>query len=255
MGENMTEESTEVKFLGQDYKLIDDDSKKFRFTCDQCGKCCKKVTVMINPYDIARMSDFLKISAVEFVKEYCNMNIGPTSKLPVLTLKTNPICKFNKGGLCTVYDARPVICRSFPVGRAQQYDIKTGETKERWMLNPNCSSIPLRLQKTWTIKEWVDDQKAREYYDVGDNWQGFLTELMVKKLIRDDDMFKNLFIMICYLQPDEISPLKNAFESMGVTNLPMLKEVKNPNDRADNAIAMARWLFITTKEDGKTKEN
>ena len=246
----MSELPKDVEYLGKKWELVD-DNKKFRFTCDQCGKCCKKVEVMINPYDIARISDYLKINSAEFVNTYCKIHIGDSSKLPVLTLKTDPICNFNKGGLCMIYDARPAICRSFPVGRAQVYDKETKEIKEKWMLNPNCSSIPLRQQKEWTIKEWIEDQKVKECYDGSGEWHKFITELCEKKLVREDDMFRNLFVIVCYMSVGDtkvILGLKEMLEEFGIKECPTFNDAETIKDKVDNAIALARWLFITTKE-------
>mgnify|MGYP001603550393 CR=1 FL=1 len=234
--------SIKVDWLDKKYKLLD-DSKKFRFTCDQCGKCCKNVEVVLNPYDVARISDYLKITPVEFVNDYCKLNIGPNSGLPILTLQTDPICKFIKAGLCTIYDARPPICRSLPVGRVQSIDKNTGGVEEKWVLNDNCSSIPLKLQKVWTIKEWIEDQKVRDCYDESNDWYKFTTEICEKKLVREDGMFRNLFVMICYMLGDVP---REILEPIG--GYPPSKEVKSLKDKVDNSLSLARWLFITTKE-------
>ena len=91
-----------------------DENHRFRFECDQCGRCCSGATIPLNPYDILKMSDYYGITAQEFLEEFTLWSAASQSGIPVVLLKTEPRCPFNHQNLCNVYEVRPFFCRCHP---------------------------------------------------------------------------------------------------------------------------------------------
>lgn len=86
-----------------------------KFECQGSGKCCTSHGefgfVYLTPKDRKRFADFLGIRTSEFTKEYCEKTHG------IWHLKedsTNPDCMFLKHKRCSVYEARPTQCRTWP---------------------------------------------------------------------------------------------------------------------------------------------
>lgn len=86
-----------------------------RFECQGSGKCCTSHGefgfVFLTPEDRKRFSTFLKIRPSEFTKKYCDRTNG------VWHLKEDPKqpdCMFLTGKSCSVYEARPSQCRTWP---------------------------------------------------------------------------------------------------------------------------------------------
>ena len=85
-----------------------------RFTCTQCGDCCRThgdyAWVFLELGDITRLAKHLKLERREFLHRYTDSMDG------VRVLKwPDDACTFlGKDGGCSVYDARPQQCRTWP---------------------------------------------------------------------------------------------------------------------------------------------
>jgi Fe-S-cluster containining protein len=84
-----------------------------RFECQDCGGCClsrgEYAYVYLKAYDRKRLADFLRISTRDFTIRYTGKTDG------ILHLKDpDKDCLFLQDGRCSVYEARPRQCRSWP---------------------------------------------------------------------------------------------------------------------------------------------
>ncbi len=98
------------------------DKIENRFKCfDDCVQCCVDSTMPITLTigDIKRLSDFLKIRPREVFSKYCIIGAHQAPK-PFPITNFFPIldflrpCKFLKDNQCSVYNARPTVCKIFP---------------------------------------------------------------------------------------------------------------------------------------------
>jgi uncharacterized protein len=92
-------------------------ARGLRFSCTGCGECCrarngKPSWVYVTLDERRRLAAQLKLRTSTFTRRYCEKPGGfwhlrnPTSD-----------CLFLDGARCTVYDARPGQCRTFPFWR------------------------------------------------------------------------------------------------------------------------------------------
>jgi len=88
-----------------------------QFECTQCSACCRfdPGYVFISLSDLNILTDFTHNSRDRFIKEFCRIvTVGDKKRLS-LKEKTNYDCIFWKSPQgCTVYEARPFQCRSYP---------------------------------------------------------------------------------------------------------------------------------------------
>jgi uncharacterized protein len=83
-----------VKALSQKYFALID--------CTQCANCCRSLQVEFNKSELHAIAETLGQSIEEFQRQ--SMAEG----------KVNPPCPMLNGKLCSIYENRPDVCRSFP---------------------------------------------------------------------------------------------------------------------------------------------
>ena len=91
-------------------------SKGLRFECTRCSKCCRFTPgfVFLSKKDLDRIARTLKTSPSEVRKHFCRVvKIGEIRKLSLVE-KTNLDCIFWENGKCSIYEGRPLQCRSYP---------------------------------------------------------------------------------------------------------------------------------------------
>lgn len=78
--------------------------------CTECANCCRVATTQINERDAEHLAKHLGMRLADFLRDY-------TVTVPEegLILKRNENgCVFLEGNLCSVYEARPGTCSTFP---------------------------------------------------------------------------------------------------------------------------------------------
>lgn len=92
---------------------------KIKFACTSCGKCCKslgKTKVYVNPSEVVQLADLLSINEEKFRDEYLESHTDLRGR-ELKSLKTHSSknqCVFLDGNKCSVYEARPTQCRTYP---------------------------------------------------------------------------------------------------------------------------------------------
>jgi Fe-S-cluster containining protein len=86
-----------------------------RFQCQGSGKCCTSHGefgfVFLTLKDRQNIAKLLKISTLRFTKTYCEKKNG---FFHIIERPENTDCLFLKKKQCTVYEARPTQCRTWP---------------------------------------------------------------------------------------------------------------------------------------------
>ena len=83
------------------------------FHCTGCGKCClgSDAYVFLSKNDIAKLARHLQIDEEEFLQRYTRIVDG---QICLLDAENSDACVFLKEKKCSVYENRPVQCRTFP---------------------------------------------------------------------------------------------------------------------------------------------
>lgn len=118
-----------------------------KFTCSQCGNCCTGGPgfVWISRDEIVRLAEHLRISPEEVVERYCRKVDGQFSLKEFRNSAGNYDCVFLKeekvatsGGAvthtrrqCTVYEVRPLQCRTWPFWPENLWSRKTWDHAAR----------------------------------------------------------------------------------------------------------------------------
>lgn len=145
-----------------------DDS--FGFKCQQCGRCCmNRDDIILNPFDVYNGARYLGISCEDFMNQYTHVDLGHTSKIPMVLLKSGsngfcPLLKFDvkDGGKfkCMIHPAKPGACSNHPIGVAYSRNITTGEDQTQYVKVQQCEnsvSDEMQLVRDW-VKPYTDHQ-------------------------------------------------------------------------------------------------
>ena len=105
-----------------------------QYNCDKCpGYCCSYPLIPLDKRDVERLAKYHKLSFKAAKAAFTKEDHG---RKYAMRRKKDPIygriCRFfdTKKRRCTVYPARPAVCRSFPGGgRCGYYDFLSFERR------------------------------------------------------------------------------------------------------------------------------
>lgn len=144
--------------------------------CQGCSECCKDMsdTIVLDPYDVARLTQYLNQSFESLIGEAILLNVVDGLILPVIRMNNEKKqCVFlNEEGRCSVHDARPGICRLFPLGRIYE------EEGFSYFLQTN--ECPAKNKTKVKIKKWMGESDYRGYETYVNTWHRFIVMLRQK---------------------------------------------------------------------------
>lgn len=87
-------------------------SDGLKFKCTGCGKCCTGAGgyVFLSQQDLNHLSERFHMEEKQFLQKYCRYVDGQYALLD----KPNTDCIFLQDNRCSVYEDRPIQCRTFP---------------------------------------------------------------------------------------------------------------------------------------------
>lgn len=124
-----------------------------RFECTRCSNCCRHEPgyVFLSRRDIERICRGLGIDEPDMVLKYCRtVHVGEFKKLS-LKEKKNYDCIFWENDGCSIYEHRPLQCRSYP------FWMKNVESENSWReTSKQCPGIGKgKLYKQKEIEAWL----------------------------------------------------------------------------------------------------
>jgi Fe-S-cluster containining protein len=87
-----------------------------QFECTRCSECCRHTPgyVFLSEKDVETLARVTGSERQEFLRTWCRQVAFGVARRVSLKEKQNLDCIFWENGGCSVYDARPLQCRSFP---------------------------------------------------------------------------------------------------------------------------------------------
>ncbi|MFZ5591398.1 MAG: YkgJ family cysteine cluster protein [Bacillota bacterium] len=162
--------TTELGYIPQRRGKTFAAGERFHFACHPglaCfGQCCRDINILLTPYDVLRLKNYLGISSGDFLAQYAHIFTARHSSLPVILLKMredqNLTCSFLTEKGCRVYPVRPWSCRMAPLDQLDE-DKFTLAFSEDFCLG-------LRESASWTPQQWMQDQGLAEYGPVEESF-------------------------------------------------------------------------------------
>ena len=169
--------------------------------CEDCCDCCQGMgdSVLLDPYDVYRLSAGLQKSAEQLLQEYLELGVTDGNILPHLRMTgVKEQCIFlNSEGRCHIHSIRPGFCRLFPLGRFYE----NGSFKYILQIHecPKTNSSKIK------VKKWIDTPDLKNYEKFVNDWHYFLLDVQeVLYNAEDPDLIRNLNLFVVnrfYLKP------------------------------------------------------
>ncbi len=150
--------------------------KDFSFQCHQqlrCfNSCCKKVEMLLYPYDILRLKNNLGITSVDFLTEYVQVVQGDNPFFPALMMRLteDEQCPFLTATGCKVYADRPSACRMYPLERAIDRDPRPGKDEDYYFLKIHDYCKGHQQDNKQNVAMWIRTQKLHRYNYMNSLW-------------------------------------------------------------------------------------
>ena len=238
---------------------------EFKFDCHKdCScftECCRKIDIMLTPYDVIRMKKRLGLNSDEFLLLYTEVKLLKNTDMPVATLKLlddeRESCPFVKDGEgCIIYEDRPTTCRYYPLGSASlSYTEEETEEEDFFFMveEPHCKGFD--NDKTWSVDSWRTHEGVIECDRVNDGW----TNLLVRKKsipssVKLTEQSKKMFFDISY---NTEKFRRFVFESTFLTVYKVEEEILEKIKEDDIALIEFGfdWLKFILFQEGDFKKN
>jgi len=198
-----------IKIAGAEASVLS-ESDLMQLACgiDGCdSNCCKaSAPIVLNPYEIALICRESKMSYEDLLDI---VDTDRANGFPLVMLPRNPVCHFWTTSGCRIYDARPLACRLFPIGRV--FD----GFQSRFVLPGRNICTGLAPSPAGTVADYVKNQKAAVQIQMADRWIEFVNA-MEQMPLPDKPVTSVAFHMLVY-SPDT-PPVPTAMNVYAVTS-------------------------------------
>jgi Fe-S-cluster containining protein len=229
------------QILAEADRLSLDD--RFKFSCHpdvSCfNVCCGDVNIVLTPYDVLRLKQRLNLTSTELLERYTIKPFTKEQKLPIVLLKMDESkegkpCPLVTAEGCSVYEDRPWPCRMYPIGAASARTAKNPAGPEFFFLMQEEPCEGFKEQKSWTIRQWMEDQGVAEYNAMGEPFkeltlhprlsQGTLNPQQMEMFYTacyDLDRFRGFVFESSFLDKYEVEP--EEIEAIRTNDAELLK--------------------------------
>ncbi|HAI68905.1 MAG TPA: 50S rRNA methyltransferase [Gammaproteobacteria bacterium] len=166
----------------QPIKLASQDTIQFRCHKDiACfNECCKRIDILLTPYDILRLTKSLGLSYNEFLSQYTVPYEIDADGMPGVKIRTaddNLACPFLREEGCSVYEDRPTVCRYYALGlmAMRKQDSPTDEQAYFLIKEEHC--LGHNEPHTLTVDQFRQDQGVDQYDVINHEWR----QIILKK--------------------------------------------------------------------------
>lgn len=121
--------------------------------CQTCGNCCRAHTIGVSKSDSKRLADHLSLSPADFRDKYLKKDFEGD-----LVLKQRP-CPFLKSNSCSVYEARPTPCRSYPHLELNHMSGRGWKHLENTRICPIVFNVYERLREVYGFNETPNEKR------------------------------------------------------------------------------------------------
>lgn len=218
-------------------------SDKFMFRCRQCGNCCRnvKASVLLESLDAFRLAKYLRDNGNKNIK--CIDDVLAIYASPVLfhesgyivfmlkTVEDDDACVFLKDNRCTIHDAKPRACRTYPIsvgtdgnGTYEQY---LSMEESHHFKGPQISV------KKWIRKRFSNQERDFLNVDIGSAKE--LSQLLEKIPLQEKGQAMFKFIIYKYSNYDFDKSFIDQFKANNQKLIEILRKMV-PEEQKTNYI-------------------
>lgn len=192
--------------------------------CEGCSACCKGMgdTIVLDPFDSYRLTKRLHKSFEEMLDDCIGLHVEDGVILPHLLMTGEDAhCVFlNEEGRCSIHEARPGLCRIFPLGRSYE------EGEPRYFLLEEC---PKKNKRKVKIHKWLDTEELHKNQQFLSLWHTLRKKLR-ERAAENPEKSKEMNLLLLHLffvQPYERDvDFYSQFEARYAEALLRLEEIE-----------------------------
>ncbi len=203
-------------------------SDSFRFCCHDglnCyNRCCRTPTILLSPYDILRLKEYLHITSGEFLRRYTLRLTEENSRLPLIFLDTSRSpeggCPFVGAAGCRVYPRRPAACRLFPITMGSE--LTPTAVVDYYFCRRLDYCRGFDSETAWTVADWQASQGFPEYDRGRRDWLEILLRAGLEKPQPIDSRWQELLATVA----NDLDAFRSLISESG------FRQVHELNDQA-----------------------
>jgi Fe-S-cluster containining protein len=165
-------------------------------------ECCRRLDLLVTPYDAMRLSKRLGMTAAEFLDEYTITRHKTPHGFPEVMMRmersSEKTCPFVTPDGCSVYEDRPGACRIYPIGRASSKRAFDDGRREFFFTVKEEHCRGFEEKKEWTVEEWMADQGIEDYNRMNDLLMDLYVHKARRKGLKLGAKHMQMFMMACY---------------------------------------------------------
>ncbi len=164
--------------------------------------CCKDIDILLTPLDIIKLKKSQRIPSSKFLETHVWIHNLPETHIPLVRLKMKEgdrrSCVFlDEEKDCGVYENRPTVCRSYPLGFGLTNRSFDEEHEKHFMIiEPMCHGH--REKQEWTLERWKKDQGVDSFEELNKNWIELVVKLKTSGGKEMKDPQRTWFMMASY---------------------------------------------------------
>lgn len=203
-------------------------NERVTFRCLLCGGCCRYVkdSIMLEPMDAYRLARYLRekgdpVAGTEDVLARYAHASWLADNFPIFLLNTagtQDTCVFLKDGRCSVYEARPRVCRMYPFTAAP------GERGRDFRYYLCMEKSHHSVSGVVTVKDWLSENFPREAREALKADYAVIPLLGRNLRAMDAEEFQRLLFQFLYYRYYNYE-LDEPFLPQFLANLEKLKEL------------------------------
>ena len=175
--------------------------------CRNCHACCVDMggSIILDPLDIYNMTSKLSVTFEQLLADHIELGVVDGIILPNIKMSGyNENCRFlNEEGRCSIHDARPGICRLFPLGRIYE------DRSFKYFLQ--MYECPKENKSKVKIKNWLGVENISAYEKFINRWH-YLLEDLQEKVLKDADEQTSKNVCMYILQSFYMTKYSNELD-------------------------------------------
>lgn len=161
--------------------------------CKGCSSCCRGMgdSIVLDPLDVYHLTKYLGKTFEELLSGYVGLRIEDGIIQPHLQMTAKERCPFlDNQGRCEIHEARPGLCRTFPLGR--NYD--NGKLTY-FLLEDACPQAKIKVK----VGKWIDTPDLKQNQEFLIKWHYFMKGLRERAKLQLPDSLKQVNMQVLNL--------------------------------------------------------
>ena len=205
-----TNPSLFIQIAGADAAVLE-ETDPLQLSCGTGGcasNCCRSgAPIVLNPYEISLIC---RESGMSYEDLLDIVDTDRAEGFPLVMLPRDPACHFWTKQGCSIYLARPLACRLFPIGRV--YD----DAQSRFVLPGRNLCEGLAPEPARTVGDYLKKQDTAQHISMADRWIEFVNE--IERLQLPDKPVTSVAFHLFVYSPDT-PPVPSSANADAITSL------------------------------------